>query len=62
MITTDEDLGVQVGDCSMLFRYSNDAHFRAVVDAETQMQRDRMNAVIDAGIARARAARAGSAA
>lgn len=58
MITSD-DLGVQVGDVSTVLRYANDKHFRAVMDAEAQVQRDRMNAVIDAGIARARAARAG---
>lgn len=38
-------------------RYSSDPQFRAAMDAEREVERDRCNAAIDAGVAKYRAER-----
>lgn len=56
-MTAQTDDGVQISDVSLVMRYSTNATFRASMDAQAQRNRDAANAAIDAGIARARAAR-----
>lgn len=49
------DLGA--ADFATINRYSSDPDFRAAMDAEREVERDRCNAAIDAGVAKYRAGR-----